>query len=716
MAKRENDHSGLISEAKDRFRRCMDFEEEGRKRFLDDVKFANGDPDNGYQWPDALRKSRDFDAKPCLTINKTFQHNLLIINDIAQNMPTSDVHPVGDDGDYQAAQVFEDVIRHIEYQSNAKAAYQTAVEHQVSGGVGYWRYRTRYASEDSFNQDIFIERIKDALQVAIDPDCKEFDCSDAEYGFVFAHFSHEQFKAKYPKWVGVLGTEGVGEGDDWMTPDSIRLCEYYRKEYVEDELWAIPDEQTGEVQTIKMSEVPEKLRAKAMARPGFRSRKIKDPKVMWYLLAGQQVIDSTEIPCTYIPIVRIVGWETVIDGKVDRKGHTRQLKDPQRMYNYWASSAVEHVVLQSKTPYVGDLRSFEGLEKYWENANKENFAYLPYNGVGDDGQPIPAPQRQQPPVMASGYIQGLENAANEMAMVSGQYQNQFGAPGPEEAGVAIQARRRQGGVSTFHFSDHFAAGIRFGTKILLDMIPRVYDTARVIEVMSEDGQRSSVQVNPVAPQAFQKKQTGSDTAQIIFNPKVGKYGVVAEAGPNYQTRREEAFAAMSSIIGQSPELMKVAGDLLFKSADFPMADEIAQRLARTIPDPIRTGVPNPQVAQLQQQVQQLEQLLQTAKNALKEKADRTSVEDYRAQTDRLHTLIDHPQMDPREIRLLIQQEVAKLSNGLLPLPPVAPQMGPSPPAGGAASPSPAPGTPLPGAGAGPTPAGPAGAPNPQGAP
>lgn len=704
-------YTGIVTEAKERFRRCMSWEEESRKRFLDDIKFANGDPDNGYQWPDALRKSRDFDAKPCLTINKTFQHNLLIINDIAQNMPTSDVHPVGDEGSYESAKIFEDVIRHIEYQSNATSAYETAVEHMVAGGVGYWRYRTRYAHEDSFDQEIFIERIKDALQVSIDPDCKEFDCSDAEYAFVFAMFTTDEFKKKYPQWDGVLSTEGVGEGDGWVSPENIRLCEYYRKEYIEDELWAIPDEQGGETRVIRKSEIPnERLQEEARSRPGFRSRSVKVPKVMWYLLAGQQVIDSTEIPSQYIPVVRIVGWETIIDGKVDRKGHTRQLKDPARMYNYWASSAVEHVVLQSKTPYVGDLRSFEGLEKYWENANKENFAYLPYNGVGDDGNPIQAPQRQQPPVMASGYIQGLENAANEMAMVSGQYQNQFGAPGPEEAGVAIQMRRRQGGVSTFHFSNHFASGIRFGTKILLDMIPRVYDTKRVIETMAQDGQRSSVVVDPSSKQPVQKKQVNAEMAQIIFNPKIGKYDVVAEAGPNYQTRREEAFAAMSNIIGQSPELMKIAGDLLFKSADFPMADEISQRLARTIPDALRTGTPNPQVVQLQQQVQKLEQMLGMAKMALKEKADKTGVEEYRAETDRLHALIDHPALDPREIRLLIQQEVAKLADGLLPLPPVAPQGGLPVPSTGAI---PASGAPAPGVG--PTPAGSAGAPNPQGA-
>jgi uncharacterized protein YfkK (UPF0435 family) len=377
-----------------------------------------------------------------------------------------------------------------------------------------------------------------------------------------------------------------------------------------------------------------------------------------------------------------VGWETVIDGKLDRKGHTRQLKDPQRMYNYWASSSVEQVALQGKQPYLADLRSVEGLEKYWENANRENFAYLPYNGVGDDGNPIPPPSRQQPPQMAQGYIAGLQNAANEMAMVSGQYQNQFGAPGPEEAAAAVQARRRQGGVSTFHFSDHFAKAIRFSTKILIDMIPRVYDTNRVIAIRAMDGSISNVQVNPVAPQAVSRQQVTPDTSQIIFNPNIGEFAVVAEAGPNYQTRREEAFAAISQLMSQNQELTKVAGDLLFRSADFPGADEIAERLARTIPDAIRTGQQNPEVVALQQRVQQLEHLLDIANRAVKEKAGKVDNDQYRAETDRLNTLLKHESFDPREAKALIMKTVAEALNGVLPLPPPQTDAGSIPPLNG----------------------------------
>lgn len=678
----------VITEAKRRFKRCEAWEDDSRKLFREDIKFSNGDSDNGYQWPDAQRKTRDVDAKPCLTINKTFQHNLLIINDIRQNLPRPTVHPTGDGGTYESAQIFEQAIRHIEYRSNAEASYKVAMEQQVQGGIGYWRIVTDYVDAKSFDQEILIRPVRDSLKVMLDCDSIQFDGSDAMYGFVFSDYENAVFENKYGYKVEELSNTGIGDGDTWVQKNNVRVCEYYVKQFTRDELWAVPDEKTGAYQTILRSELPDEVAEEAAKRPGTKTREVKVPKVHWYLIAGHQVIDEKPIPCDYVPIVRVVGWETVIDGKLDRKGHTRQLKDAQRMYNYWTSSAVEHVALQGKQPYIGDLRSFEGLENYWRTANSDNYAYLPYNGVDDNGDPIPAPQRQQPPQMATGYIQGMQNARDEMAMVSGQYQNQFGAPGPEEAGVAIQARRRQGGISTYHFTDNFSAAVQHSARIIVNMFPRVYDTRRVIEIMAEDRSISQIKIDPSQQQAVVKQQLDAQKAQMIFNPKVGQFDVMAAAGPNYQTRREEAFAAITQIVGQNEKLLSVAGDLMFRAADFPMANEIADRLARTVPDEIRTGQPNPQVVSLQQQVQKLEMMLVMAKKAVDEKAAKIDVENFRAETDRMHVLIDHEAFDPREVKALIQKTVAEMLGGALPFIPVAPQQGTQPPPNGASPPTP----------------------------
>src|SRR6185503_15508478 len=160
----------IIAEAKQRFAYCEEWEGDARKGFIEDLKFANADPDNNWQWDDQLRTYRQDRRKPCLTINKTRQHNLQIINDAKQNKPGVNIRPVGDGATYDAAQTYEGVVRHIEYQSNAEAAYDTATSFQVQGGIGYWRVVTDYVSNDSFDQEIFIKREKNPLQLFLDPD------------------------------------------------------------------------------------------------------------------------------------------------------------------------------------------------------------------------------------------------------------------------------------------------------------------------------------------------------------------------------------------------------------------------------------------------------------------------------------------------------------------------------------------------------------------
>ena len=169
----------ILIRALRRLKRCEDWEATFRDNFRMDVKFANGDSYNNYQWPQPVAVRMQQDATPMLTINKTKQHNLQIINDAKQNKPGVLVRPVGGEASFDAAQVFEGVIRHIEYISNAEQAYDTATTTQVEGGIGYWRVVTDYVGENTFDQDLFVRRIRDPLSVYLDPDIKETDGSDA---------------------------------------------------------------------------------------------------------------------------------------------------------------------------------------------------------------------------------------------------------------------------------------------------------------------------------------------------------------------------------------------------------------------------------------------------------------------------------------------------------------------------------------------------------
>jgi hypothetical protein len=665
----------ILKEAKERFQACKEWESYTRRLNLDDLKFVEADSDNGYQWPNDILKARDADQRPSLTINKTRQHCLMIINDCKQNKPTVKIRAVGGGATYQSAQVLEGLIRHIEYQSNASTAYDTATEFQVKIGIGYWRVVTDYVSDDSFDQEIFIRRIRDPFSVYLDPDILEVDGSDARFAFIFEDIPKSEFDRLYPKWKNKISAHGAGleSTDNWVSDKHVRVAEYFRRVEREEELLSIVVPETGERTIVKASDLSPEIVAQIKSDPRTRTRTATKYDVEWYLIAGDEVLETKIWPGIYIPIVRVIGEETIIERRLDRKGHVRALKDPQRMYNYWSSSAVENVALQSKTPYIGAAEAIEGYETYYETANRVNHAFLPYNAYDDQGRKLDPPRRQEPVQMPQAYIQGLMVSNQEMMAVSGQYEATLGDKGDEKTGIAIQERQRTGHKATYHYIDNLATGIRFTGKILLDLIPKIYDTPRVLRILSEDGTESQIQIDPLQKQALVENGTPNPqqaakqmVVQKILNPSIGRYEVQADVGPNYATRRQEAFNAFAQIISQRPELVQLIGDILLKAGDFPMADEAAERLKRMVPLQALGEAPPPEVLALQQQVENLKaslaisiQELANKTSEIKAQQEQKAIEAYKAETDRLSKLLSIIN-DPVALGEIIKPILAKL--------------------------------------------------------
>lgn len=652
----------IVKEGRDRFKRCDDWEATFRSRYRDDSRFAEGDSDNGFQWPSNIKANRDVDNKPTLTINKTRQFNLEIINEAKQNKPAIKCKPVGDKATFEGAQVMEGIIRHIEYHSRAQDAYDHANTTNVKGGMGYWRVVTDYCDQDTFDQEARIRRIKDPLSVYLDPDISELDGSDARFGFVFEDMPKDEFDTRHPELKGKVGTSNLMESVDWIDEKHVRVCEYWRRQEKKTRLIAFKDPQSGEEKTLREDKIPKEILKPLLADPTTRTRPVISHTVEWFKIAGDQIIERGVWHGSTIPIVRCVAEETVIDGELDRKGHTRNLKDPQRMYNYNSSGSVEFGALQSKTPYIAPAQAIEGYETIWNTANTTNYSVLPYNHLDDDGKAIPPPVRQQPPVMPDSFIKGMAIAAEEMRMVSGQPQSEMGEPSNEQSGRAVWERRRAADKSTFHYIDAQARGVRYTGMILIEIIPKIYDTKRIIKIMGEDGVESEVTIDPTLEGEMQKQEVGRDKYKIIYNPGFAKYAVQAEPGPSFGTRREEAFAAFTKIMALNPDLMKVAGDLMFRAASFPMADELAERLKRMVPAEVLGKGPSPEVQKLLAENKSLTntiQVMMAEYSELKLKHARGESEDtvkaFDAQTKRMQVLLDR--FDPKELAAFTAQLV-----------------------------------------------------------
>ncbi|MFM0638072.1 portal protein [Paraburkholderia metrosideri] len=678
----------LLALALKQFGRVVEVESTMRDYMVDDMRFRAGSPDNKYQWPTQVLNQREADAagqRPCLTINKIPQHVNQVTNDIRQNRPAIKVIPVDDDGDVELAEMLGDLIRHIENRSNADVAYDTAADNSTVAGVGYIQVTTDYVDDNSFDQDIRIKRIRNPFTVYMDPDITSPDGADQKFCFVTEMMAKHEFKAEYPD-AQPANWETLGKGDtaQWYDSDSVRVAEWWRVERTAGtlKLWAngatTHDDEDALAKGVLAAEQP------------IKTRKVMRKQVMFRKICGHQILEETEWAGCYIPIARVVGNEFDIEGKLEVSGLVRNAKDAQRMYNYWASQEVEMLALAPKAPFVGAAGQFDGFEDRWRNANTSNLAYLEYNPVVDteNGQrPFPAPQRVQPPMPSAGIMQAKMGASDDIKSATGQYDASLGAQGNETSGIAIQRRDHQSDVSTFHFVDNLSRAIRFVGQIIVDLIPKIYDTKRIARILGEDGETDMAAIDPSQEQAVQKfhdKETGQEIARI-YNPGVGKYDVVVRTGPSYSTKRQEAGEAMQQMTQANPELWHVIGDLLVKNMDWPGAEEMAKRLKATLLPAVveadTSDIPPQVMSQMKQMKEQLQQMgnaLQHATQQLDQATQKNqfdgqkvAIDEYRAVTDRIEALADRIPAD--QLGMIDAHLVMDVLRSLLPQAPVPPQ-------------------------------------------
>lgn len=534
----------------------------------------------GNQWPQDAREARENQSRPCLIINQLPQFIRQVTGDIRQGRPAIKVVPVDDGGDEDAADLRAGMIRYIENRCDAPGTYFRAADSQVTCGIGHWRVYTEYAAQTTFNQEIGIRLIDDGVSVIWDPDASDPTRKDAMWCFVPVDISHAAYKERYPDApMADFADKSLGETfHDWVTSDIVRVAEYWYKKPAKITLALTAD---GQVKDMT-SATPEELAA--LDAEGARVEERDSFDVFRCLLAAGVVLEEPKRwSGRYIPIVPVMGEEVNVGRAVVRHGVVRFARDPQRMFNYFASAQAEVVALQPKAPWIGTETNFENYESIWETANTAAHPYLPYTPDGANGGQ--APQRVAPPVSSQGISEGMNLAAQNMMSVIGIHQAGLGEESNEKSGKAILARQREGDTGTFVYLDNFARAVRHTGNILLDLIPKVYDTERTVRIVGEDGKMKPVRINQAVGMVDDAQEASA--LHRLNDVTVGAYDVVIEQGPSYTTKREEAKDGMATLIQAVPDTFGLIGDLYVQAQDWPMADKIADRLRMGLPPAIK---------------------------------------------------------------------------------------------------------------------------------
>ena len=635
---------------RERFKEAQEYWSEEYEDALEDIEFRAG-----KQWPTSYVTQREADKRPCLVVDKLNQYVRQIVNDGRQNRPSIKVRPVDSGSDIQTAEVFQGLIRHIEDRSGSDMAYDTAIDNAATCGYGYFKVINEYARDNGFEQELAIKRVRNPLSIYIDPDSKEADGSDMKFAFEVEEMKKDDFKAKYP---GKIPEDFKvdSETSDWYEGDKVRLARYWYVEETDRKLYLLQDGTTVE------EEEYDALKAEGRSLEGFVADSRMIPKrTVWHaLVSGKEYLEEPqEWVGKYIPILVVYGNELDLEGKATHFGIIRQAKDAQRLYNYSRSAFAERVALSPKAPWVAAEGQVENYSDEWETANVKNHSVLRYTPISVAGKIVGAPQRQPAADIPSGFAQDMQISEHDIEASVGMYRASLGAPSNERSGKAILARQKEGDTGTFHYHDNLNRAIRHCGRILVDLIPKIYDTTRVVRILGYDGTPDQVQISPDIPTASQKNGT-----QNIYNLGVGTYDVTISTGPSYNTLRMEAAESMMQLIQAHPDLMSVIGDVFVKNMDWPGAEEISERLKIMLPPQIQQaeqakkqgGMP----PEMQAMIDGFEQAMQEKDMQIQQIIEETSKAQEEAQKIQQESAVLKVQMKSKEEENDIKREEVEI--------------------------------------------------------
>lgn len=612
--------------AKKRFKLCQDTDSEQRVAEVSDLEFQVPEK----QWDEAARQERSgkvqgnvpVPPRPMLSIDKIRQPIRLILNQARAADLGVNIHPVSENANKETAEVLQGLYRRIERDSNADQARLWAFNRAVKAGRGFYRISTRFDEESDpkfFDQEIRIERILHQENVYFDPAAQMADYSDADYCFLANYLSLEQFKVLYPN-ASISDEDGndmFWESAEQQAPEWVRtnqdgtkallICEYWYKEH-----------NTREVKS------------------NGRVRLLDEVKVRACHLCGMEALREDEWGGKYLPIVPVFGDELVpFDERRRFDGMIRRSKDGQKAYNFAASSFIERMALEPKSPWLAAEGQMKGYEDMWQQANTRNFPVLPYVPVALGDKQVPPPARVQlDQTGMSLAAMGLDIFDNFIQSTTAIYDPSLGREeSRDKSGKAILALQQQSDAGTSEFLSNLAdVSMNYEARVVLDLIPIIYDRpGRVTTILK--GEEDIVE--PVMLNApFTKGEDGKPQPAGMmdrfmrkpiqeFNLLDARYGVSVDVGKSFQTRLQQGADEIGQILSSAPDLMPILGDIYFRFRDFPGAQAIADRLSelrkQTHPglgeedqDQADPQALKAQLQAMQQQMQEMQAQLQEA--------------------------------------------------------------------------------------------------------
>jgi len=561
----------------------------------------------GEQWDETIKRERQKYARPCLVVNKTLSFVNQVVNNILRNMPQPKIRPYRETtekaeniNEINICNIMDGFIKRIFTDIETTNAIKYAIFNQIAGGLGFVRIKTQYLNDKSFEQEIVIDKILDPSSVFVPFHlCEKTDLSDMPYCIIKNYVN--KFEAEK------LYNEANIEFDEknlTKTNDKYLIYEYFKKENLKKENIYLLDngEIISEQEYNILKEQNQQLTVKNV-------RQINKTIIRWYLVDNKNIIKEAIFPGKYIPIVPFLGLEIYSKNQKKYLSLTDLQKDTQKSYNSFYSAFTESIGLTPLAPFVAEERQVSDYKEIWENANKVPYAVLPYSSVSENGVLLPPPQRNMGSIVNSGVVAALNFATSQFKEVTGIYDASLGASGNETSGRAVIARQKQGDNAIYHFFADVISSIKHIARICLNIIPVLYDTKRYITIKTDDGNYKQILINTNETNDFTK----------------ANFDVCVDTGASFETKRQEVTDTLIAIAQAMPSAIQPIMDLYFRNMDFPLAQEIADRMKiiiqQTYPGLIQEKVEAEDIntkAEMQSMVMDMQKLMELHKITLEQ--------------------------------------------------------------------------------------------------
>lgn len=580
----------IVEKSKKDYLAAKDYWGQIYKAAKDDLLFLSSK--EGAQWDDKAYNLRKRKNRPALQIDKLTQYVNQVSNDIRMNTPSINVIPHGDGADVETAEIFQGLIRDIEQNSSADDAYDYAVNSAIKSSIGFFRVDHRYKEENGFDQELFIERVVNPLGVILDPSSVAPDGSDAKCAWILEEISVKEFKERFP---GAQVASFDEEEEPSKETDYLTICEYFKVKETPITLAQLTDGSTIEF-------------VEGMPVEVIQTREATKKTVYRYHMSGAEVLKETTFPGKYIPIIPVYGEEAWIEGERYIHSLIRKAKDPQRRYNFWASTEAEMLMKAPKSTIIAVGGTTENYAEDYKDP--DNAIVLRYDQVDAKGNPAPPPQINPGPQVPTGIVNAMMQASEDIKSTLGLYDAFVGQRSNETSGVAIQQRKMEGDRAVYHYGDNLVRSITQCGRVLVSAIPEVYNTPRIVSVIGKEEDSDKVGINGALVEGQER----------TYDLSVGQYNVRVTTGASFATMRQEAADFFQQVIQSQPQLIEVAGDLMFKYMDFPGAQALSERMKKMVPPALLDGnSEDPAVVALRQENEALKQQLMAASQQIDEK-------------------------------------------------------------------------------------------------